>query len=200
MLMIHPIMPFISEEIWSMLSPEPPLLAGFSFRGMPSGMRDVQLDADVSLMMEIVTSIRNLRQSFNIPHPQKVKVVINTEEGKGLSASIGRFESQIMGMAGIGELTVADGAEKPAGSAAAGLSRLEIYLPLEGIVDLGAEKERLGKEIEKLSLECGKIGKRLEDRKFIQRAPADVVDRERERFGEMEDRRKRLERILEDHA
>ncbi len=198
MLMLHPIMPFISEEIWSMLSPEPSLLAGFSFKGMPAGMRDTVLDADVSLMMEIVTATRNLRQSFNMPHTQKVTVVINTEEGKGLSASIGRFESQIMLMAGISELTVADGAAKPAGSAAAGLSRLEIYLPLGGIVDIGAEKERLGKEIEKLALECGKIGKRLEDEKFIQRAPADVVDREKERFGEMEDRRKRLERILED--
>ena len=101
-------------------------------------------------------------------------------------------------MSGIEDLTVADGAEKPAGSAAAGLSHLEIYLPLGGIVDLGAEKERLGKEIEKLSMECGKIGKRLEDKKFIQRAPADVVAREKERFGEMEDRWKRLESILED--
>ena len=198
MVMLHPIMPFISEEIWSMLSPEPPLLAGFSFRGMPAGMRDTGLDADVSLMMEIVTAIRNLRQSFNIPHQQEVTAVISTEEGKGLSESIGRFESQIRGMAGIGGLTVADGAAKPEGSAAAGLSHLEIYLPLGGIVDLGAEKERLGKEIEKLSFDTAKIGKRLEDEKFTQRAPADVVDRERERFGEMEDRRRRLERILED--
>jgi valyl-tRNA synthetase len=198
MLMLHPIMPFISEEIWSMLSPEPPLLAGFSFGGMPDGMRDADLDADVSLMMEIITAIRNIRASFNIPHQQEISVVINTEEGKGLTESIGRFAGQIRGMSGIGDLTVADGAEKPAGSAAAGLSRLEIYVPLGGIVDLGAERERLGKEIEKLTVECGKIGRRLKDEKFIQRAPEDVVDRERERFGEMEDRRKRLERILED--
>ena len=181
-----------------MLSPEPPLLAGFSFGGMPAGMRDDALDRDVSLMREIITAIRNLRQSFNIPYQQELTVVISTEEGKGLSESIGRFESQITGIAGIGELTVADGAEKPAGSAAAGLSHLEIYLPLGGIIDLGAERERIGKEIEKLSHDCAKIVKRLEDGKFTQRAPADVVARERERFGEMEDRRKRLKRILED--
>jgi valyl-tRNA synthetase len=125
-------------------------------------------------------------------------VVINTEEGSGLAETIGRFEDQIRLMTGTGVLTVADGAEKPAGSAAAGLSRLEIYVPLGGIVDLGAEKERLSKEIEKLALECGKIGKRLEDRKFINRAPADVIERERDRFEEMEDRRRRLEGILED--
>ena len=196
--MLHPIMPFISEEIWSMLSPEPSLLAKFSFGGIPAGMRDTVLDRDVSLMREIITAIRNLRQSFNISYQQKVTVVINTEEGKGLSESIRRFESQITGMAGIGELTVADGAEKPEGSAAAGLSHLEIYLPLGGIVDLGEERERLGKEIGKLASECAKIGKRLEDSKFTQRAPAEVVARERERFGEMEDRRKRLEGILED--
>jgi valyl-tRNA synthetase len=200
MVMLHPVMPFISEEIWSMLSPGAPLLAGFHFRGKPAGMRDAELDADVSLMMEIVTAIRNIRQSFNIPYQKELSVVINTEQGSGLCAGIGRFESQIMGMAGIGDLVVEDGAEKPAGSAAAGLTRLEIYVPLGGIVDLGAERERFTKEIEKLGVECAKIGKRLEDEKFTRRAPADVVARERERFGEMEDRRRRLERILEDLA
>ena len=73
-------------------------------------------------------------------------------------------------------------------------------MTLGGIVDLGAEKERLSKEIGRLTLECGKIDKRLKDSKFTERAPADVVARERERFEEMEDRRKRLERILEDLA
>jgi len=167
---------------------------------MPAGMRDAELDADVSLMMEIVTAIRNIRQNFNIPYQKRLSVVINTEKGSGLSAGIRRFESQISGMAGIGDLVVEDGAEKPAGSAAAGLTRLEIYVPLGGIVDLGAERERFTKEIEKLRAECAKIGKRLEDEKFTSRAPADVVAREKERFEEMDDRRMRLERILEDLA
>jgi valyl-tRNA synthetase len=198
MVMLHPVMPFISEEIWSMLSPEPPLLAGFSFRGIPEGMRNEELDGDVSLVREIITAVRNLRQSFNIPYKQKVRAVISTEEGKGLAERIRRFDGQITGIAGIGELTVEDGAKKPKGSAASGLSHLEIYLPLDGIVDLGAERDRLGKEIGRLAHECAKIGKRLGDSKFTGRAPADVVARERERFEEMEDRRKRLERILED--
>ena len=101
-------------------------------------------------------------------------------------------------LAGIGELAVADGAEKPAGSVATGLARMEIYLPLGGIVDLDAERKRIGGELEKLSVECARIGKRLDDGNFTRKAPADVVERERERFAEMEDRRKRLERILED--
>jgi valyl-tRNA synthetase len=198
MVMLHPIMPFISEEIWSMLSPDPPLLAGFHFKGIPEGMRDPRLEKDVSLMIEIVTAIRNLRQSFNIPYGRDVSVVINTGEGKGLPGIIGKFKSQIRGMAQVGDLEVADGAAKPPGSAAAGLSHLEIYMPLEGLVDLGAEKDRLEKEIAKLSSESSKIGRRLEDGKFIERAPADVIDREKVRFAEMEDRRKRLEKILED--
>ena len=90
------------------------------------------------------------------------------------------------------------GAGKPAGSVAAGLAGLEIYLPLDGVVDLAEERARLKKELEKLGVECDKIAVRLEDGRFVQRAPAEVVARERERFEEMSDRRGRLERILED--
>jgi valyl-tRNA synthetase len=198
MVMLHPIMPFISEEIWSMISPRPPLLASFSFGGLPAGMRKVRLEEDVSMMMEIITAIRNIRQSFNVPPREELTAIINTGAGKGLAGRIGMFESQIRALAGVGDFTVKDGAAKPAGSAAAGLSHLEIYVPLGGIVDLGAERARMEKEIEKLEREIGKIGKRLEDDKFLNRAPADVVERERDRYSEMGDRKERLRRILED--
>jgi valyl-tRNA synthetase len=103
-----------------------------------------------------------------------------------------------MAMARLERIEISDDAVKPAGSAAAGLTRLEIYLPLGGIVDLDSERERLGREIEKLIRDSAKIEERLGSGSFIERAPADVVQRERERLVEMSDRRGRLERILED--
>ncbi|MBN2072102.1 MAG: valine--tRNA ligase [Candidatus Krumholzibacteriota bacterium] len=198
MVMLHPVMPFISEEIWSMLSEDPPLLAGYHFQGIDGRLVDTGLEEDVIVFREIVTSIRNLRQSFNIPHQQEVKVIINCEQGKSLPEKLSRFSSQIALMTTAGSLHIAEGAEKPGASAAAGHASIEIYLPLEGIIDIEAEKARIEKELGKLAIECDKIGARLSGGGFAKKAPAEVVEREKTRFEEMSDKRSRLERILED--
>ena len=198
MVMLHPVMPFISEEIWSMLSPDLPLLSAYHFKGADEKLIDEDLEEDVMVFKEIVTSIRNLRQSFNIPHQKKVDIVINCEPGRSIPEKLSRFSSQIASMAGVSTLEIADDAPKPQGSAAAGHASIEIYLPLGGVIDIGVEKDRLEKELGKLSAECDKIAGRLRDEKFTGRAPADVIEREKTRCMEMSDKRGRLERILED--
>ncbi|MBN2184139.1 MAG: valine--tRNA ligase [Candidatus Krumholzibacteriota bacterium] len=198
MVMLHPVMPFISEEIWSMLSCEPPLLSAYHFKGADEKLIDGELEDDVMVFKEIVTSIRNLRQSFNIPHQKEVGIVINCEPGRSIPGKLSRFSSQIASMAGLSALEISDGAPKPPGSAAAGHSSIEIYLPLEGVIDIEAEKEKLEKELGKLAAECDKTARRLSDEKFTGRAPAEVIEKEKTRYLEMTDKRGRLERILED--
>jgi valyl-tRNA synthetase len=198
MLMLHPIMPFISEEIWSMLIPDAPLLAGHRAAKLPEGLRRRDLERDVELFKEIVTSIRNLRQSFNVPPAQQVNVIINCEEGSGLVDRLRPYSEQVRSLARIEHLEVAQQAAKPEGSAAAGLASMEIYMPLKGILDIDRERERLGKELSRISGEYEKLRLRLDDARFLERAPADVVSKERERFTEMGDRKRHLERILED--
>ncbi|HSG27021.1 MAG TPA: class I tRNA ligase family protein, partial [Candidatus Krumholzibacterium sp.] len=198
MMMLHPVMPFISEEIWSMLSPDAPLLASYRIRGLDESHIDPALEEDVSMFREIVTSIRNLRQSFNIPPQQETAVVISTEPGKGIPARLEPLRDQITTLARVSELKIADDAPKPARCAAAGHTNINIYLPLEGLVDITSEKERITKELDKLVMESEKTAARLEDSKFTDRAPAHVVQKERERFEDMDDRRRRLEKILED--
>ncbi len=198
MLMLHPVMPFISEEIWSMLSPGGGLIARFRFERMPDLLRDPSLDADVDIFREIVGAVRNLRQSFNVPLQKQVKVIINCEPGRGLPEKIAPFHEQISAMARISELQIAEGAVKPEGSVAAGLSQIDIYLPLGGVVDIEDEKRKLERDLEKLTVECDKIGARLESGKFVERAPAEVVERERERLSEMTDRKTRIARILKE--
>jgi valyl-tRNA synthetase len=200
MIMLHPIMPFISEEIWSMALPRAPMLARYTFEGMPGGLRDRELEADVAVFKEIVTDIRYLRQSFNVPAKSSVDVVVSCEGGGSIPGRLEKFRDQICFLANVGELTIAENAEKPDGSVAAGLAHMEIYMILGGVVDISAEKEKIGKEVDRLSRETNKIEKRLGDEKFLHRAPADVVERERERFADMKDRMQRLKRILEDLA
>ena len=198
MIMLHPIMPFISEEIWSMLSIDPPLLAGYHFKGLEEGLFDKKLEDDVEMFREIVTSIRNLRQGFNIPHRKKVDIVINCEPGRAIPEKLASFRDQIVSMAVVGKLEIADNAPRPKGSGAAGHALIEIYLPLEGVIDIEAEKRRLSRELEKLVTECEKIGGRLKDDRFAGRAPEDVIAREKSRYEEMLGKRGRIERILED--
>jgi len=198
MIMLHPVMPFISEEIWSMLSPDPPMLAGYAWGGLPAGLDDPKLDGDVEMFREIVTSIRNLRQSFNIPHQRGVEAIISCERGRSIPDKLSPFRAQISSLAKVDRLVIADDAPKPGGSAAAGHSMIDIYVPLGGIVDIEAERKRLSKDRDKLAHEVEKIGRRLADETFTGRAPADVIGRERARFDEMNDRKTRIERILED--
>ncbi|MBN1885006.1 MAG: valine--tRNA ligase [Candidatus Krumholzibacteriota bacterium] len=198
MVLLYPFMPFITEEIWRMLAPGRPALSEGTI-GLPAGeLVDENLDLDVGLFKEIVTTIRNLRQGCNVPPASAVDVILNCEPGSGMAGRLARFEPQIRHLARVAEIETTEGAGKPAGSVAAGLAGLEIYLPLDGVVDLAEERARLKKELEKLGVECDKIAVRLDDGRFVQRAPAEVVARERERFEEMSDRRGRLERILED--
>jgi valyl-tRNA synthetase len=198
MILLHPVMPFITEEIWSMLAPLRGELARYRFPGIPERFVDAALEADVEFFKEIVTAIRNLRQSFNIPPGKLVSAVINCEKGRSLPARLERLRVQIRLMAKVDELVIAEGAAKPSGSVAAGLAAIEIYLPLKGVVDIEAEKKRFDKDLEKITRECEKVEGRLKDTRFVEKAPADVVEQERNRYNEMSDRKRRIARILED--
>ena len=196
--LIHPYMPFVTEEIWSMLSPDPPLLAGFRIPEAPQGISDASIEEDVSMFKEIVTSVRNLRQSFRLPPAQKVDAILNCESGSPWRAKLERYRDQIRLMANIDALEITEGASKPSGAAAAGLASLEIYVPLEGVIDLEVERKRLQRELERMSREYEKLDKRLREGKFLERAPQDVIERERERFAEFADRIKHIRKIMED--
>ena len=129
---------------------------------------------------------------------REIEVVVNCKPGAGLVGKLDSFRQQICNLAGVGRLEIGEESPRPEGSVAAGLTELELYVPLKGIIDIESEKSRLSKGVDKLSIDLEKIEARLGDDRFLSKAPADVIDRERERFSEMSERMQRLKKILED--
>ena len=196
--MLHPVMPFITEEIWSMLAEGDRILAEFRLPIESFTLIDDSLEADVEIFKTIVSTIRNLRQNFRIPPSVEVDTIINCGEGTGLASRIEPFSDKIRYLARVSDLKIGEGLAKPAGSAAAGLSFAELYIPLKGVVDIEVERKRLQKELAKLETDCAKIEKRLKSEDFIRKAPSHVVESEKARYAEMSDRLYRLKTILED--
>jgi len=196
--LLEPMMPFITEEIWSLLAPGRGMLAAFRFPGVPERFADAGLAEEVQSFKEIVATIRNLRQSFNIPPGAAVPAVISCERGRGFDRRLERFREPIRLLAKTSELEIGEGLAKPPGSAAAGLAGIDVYVPLAGLVDIEVEKARISRELEKISRERDKVAARLGDARFVEKAPPAVVAEERRRFDDMSDRRARIARILED--
>jgi valyl-tRNA synthetase len=106
-------------------------------------------------------------------------------------------ESSIMGLARVGDLAIGVGVEKPEDASIQVAGDVQIFVPLKGLVDVAAEEERLQKEIGKIEKEIELFSKKLENPSFVDRAPADVVAKEREKLAEVTAKKALLEESLE---
>ena len=198
MIMINPVMPFITEEIWSMLSEGEGTLADYTFDLPVEDFRDYGLEEDVAMVIESVTGIRNLKQTFNLEKSEGIRAIFNFKSDSGLYKRLESYSAQIREQAGIDEVEITRGAEKPARCVTSGHLDFEIYLPMEEIADVEGEIKRIESKRDKLTSELKKIEARLDNKQFLEKAPDEVVARERERVKEMKLLRERMESTLRD--
>jgi valyl-tRNA synthetase len=178
LVLLHPLFPFLTEAIWEFL----PGAEGLLIRGTwpeTAGQLDEDAERRMGLLMSTVTAVRNMRAEMNIAPSVKVRVIARADgdaaailrDGSGLIETLARAES----------LDVAAGASKPRHSASAVVEGVEIYLPLEGLIDLDAERARLAKKRDELRKALDGVERKLGNEDFVARAPAEVVKAERER-------------------
>jgi valyl-tRNA synthetase len=176
--LLHPLYPFLTERIWEALPEADGLLMSSTWRS-PEGNEDPEAEREITLIQAAISAVRNMRGEMNVPPGTEVPVVIRAE---GEPASIlARGEPHLRSLARIGSCEIARGAEKPPHSASAVVEGIEIFLPLEGLIDLDAERERLEKKRAELEKGLNNVDKKLSNEKFVSRAPADVVEQEKER-------------------
>ena len=199
--MLHPFMPFITEEIWRKL-PRSKDSKGDSIMVQPwphiqQNMISKDAENAMKRLMDIVVSIRNIRAVWNIELKREISAVINIHEKKD-EKFLNDNSDFIKKLSKVAELKIGAKIPKPKNSAVSVVGRLELYIPLEGLIDFEKERMRLQKEEDRLNSEIKAIAGRLKDKDFVLKAPEDVVEKQRMRKTELELQMKKLRKNLKD--
>ncbi|MGM0652214.1 MAG: valine--tRNA ligase [Bacillota bacterium] len=198
MRLLHPFMPFISEEIWQQLPHRrEEALVVADWPEVNSALSFPEAAEDMAALQEVARAIRNLRSQVQIPPGKKTTVLIRAE---GRIADCLNQERKHLGKLAFAEpLTIEAEIEKPKQALAAIIGDgVEVYLPLEGVVDLEAEIARLEKELDELLKEIKKTEGKLYNRGFRSKAPKEVIAKEKARREEQENRLVRLKQRLKE--
>ncbi|MGM0412701.1 MAG: valine--tRNA ligase [Pseudomonadota bacterium] len=185
----HPLMPFITESIWQSVAP----VAGIpgetiQYRPWPepdADRRDPEAEADLDWLQRVILGIRQIRSGMDIAPGKPLPVVLADGDATDRER-MERHAAAIRGVARVESLTwLAEGEEQPE-SATALVGDLKILVPMAGLIDRDAELARLDKAIEKADKDLGRARGKLENPSFVEKAPAEVVEKEREKVAEME--------------
>ncbi|MCC6981665.1 MAG: valine--tRNA ligase [Bauldia sp.] len=189
--LLHPFMPFITEEIWAKLPPASarplPLLAISPWPD--SGFEDRAAAAEINWLIRLVEEVRSVRAETNIPAGAQIPVVVSDASAE-TRERLARHQAAIARLARVNEVQLAKSA--PSGSAQIVIGEAIVSIPLAGLIDLGAERARLAKETDRLTKEIGKLDAKLGNPEFVAKAPEEVVEEQRER---REDAALRIDRM-----
>ena len=184
----HPIMPFITEEIWQRVAP----LAGCTGETLmlqpypeadPAAI-DTEAEAEMRWVMEVILGVRRIRGEMNIAPSKTLPVLLRhgSDQDRGY---LERHRPFLQALARVDAITWLEAGEPAPESATALVGDLQVLIPLAGLIDQAAESARLGKEIEKLRKELDRGEAKLANPSFVDRAPAEVVEKERVRVAEL---------------
>jgi len=196
--LLHPFMPFITEEIWQVLpgSKAVPSIMQAEYPVCCEHWSFPEAAADMEKVMAVISGIRNIRGEMEVPPSREIAVILScANEASRLLMK--HSEGAIIGLARVGDLAIGVAIDKPEDASIQVAGDVQIYVPLKGLVDVEAEEQRLLKEIGKIDKEIDQFTKKLESPSFVERAPADIVAKEREKLAEVTAKKQVLVASLE---
>ena len=182
LLLLHPFMPFITEELWSKTATRSKMLIDAEWPSY-AGLGDAKANAEMDWMIRLISEIRSVRSEMNVNAGAKIPCVI-VGAGKEARRRAGAWEAEIMRLARLSSMVFED--VVPTSSAQIALDEATVALPLEGMIDFAAERARLNKELEKIAKDMAGIDGRLNNPGFVAKAPDEVLEESRERKAELE--------------
>ncbi len=178
--LLHPIMPFITEEIYTHLYTEYESIVISKWPEYEESLNDEKSEKDMEYIIEAIKSIRNVRTEMNVPPSRKAKLMIYLTENEA-EGSFKEGEVYFQKLASASEVSFLENKEISDKNVSVVTRGAEIFIPLLELVDIEKELERLNKEKEKLEKEIDRVEKKLANEKFVSKAPESVVNEEREK-------------------
>ena len=194
--LLHPFMPFITEEIWQHLPTTGVSISVSQWPEAEDGHQYPEAAEEMTIIMDIIHDVRNIRAEANVPANKSVELIIRPDERHLDIVERGRL--YIERLAKTDQLTVNPHAERPDKAMSAVVSGAELYLPLAGLIDIDQELERLNKELETLNREVERVEKKLANRGFVSKAPQDVVEAERRKGDDYREKREKVRKRIAD--
>ena len=214
--LLHPFMPFITEEIWQALpgTKNTPsiMLASWPYKKTSGSFTMLSFDAapkfnptnlvgfqeaavDMEKIMAVISGIRNIRGEMEVPPSREISAILSCNSHESMQL-MKHNEGAIISLARLSSLAIGLEVEQPADASIQVAGDVQIYVPLRGLVDVEEEEKRLLKEIGKIDKDIEFLAKKLENPSFVERAPADVVVKEQEKLAEFANKKQVLEESL----
>ena len=191
-------MPFITEEIWQAL-PGAKSVPSIMLADYPAACDQLSFPgeaADMDRVMEVISGIRNIRGEMEVPPSKQIAVILSCDSAESLRL-MKHNEGAIISLARVSDLAIGQAIEQPQDASIQVAGDIQIYVPLKGLVDVAAETERLLKEIGKIEKEIEMFSRKLESPAFVDRAPAEIVAKERQKLAEVTGKKQVLEESLD---
>ena len=192
-ILLHPIMPFITEELWALTGDRAKMLVHADWPSYGVELIDENADREMNWVINLISDIRSARAEMHVPAGLKLPIVMTAMDDKGRAALANNIEL-------IQRLARLDGMSEgaaPKGSITVAVEGGAFAIPLEGVIDIGEEKARLSKTLEKLEKDMGGLKGRLNNPKFVESAPEEIVEETREKLALAEEEAAKIRAALQ---
>jgi len=196
-LLLHPLIPFVTEELWQALGEETDSISVAAYPTASLDRRDDDAEARMAFVRSAANGIRSIRADANVPARARISVIVRTDSEMAAEA-LGSVGSGLQALTGSEPWTIIReaGFEAPAGSARQVFPEFEFYVPLADLIDVDAEIDRLRSDLRSVSKDLETAERKLANEQFTSKAPAEVVDQERRKRDEYAQKKDRLETNL----
>ncbi|MCU0585520.1 MAG: class I tRNA ligase family protein, partial [Desulfobacterales bacterium] len=200
LILLHPFVPFVTEEIWHKLPGTQGSIMRAVFPGDGAAAAalppDPAAEADMGVLIDVISGIRTIRGEMGIPPGMALEAVVHpaTAEARSL---IEDHRELIANLARLRALAVTGSPERPRASATAVMPGATVFVPLEGIIDFKRERERLGKEFTRTEAELASVAKKLQNQDFLAKAPAEVVAKVKDQQQELAEKLQKIRANLD---